>query len=88
MGRQVIFVVARNPNTPGGGYETYVRAHARAAVCAGFEPHIFCRGSPPGVEETDIGVVHQVALPFWRRFLQTRAKRLYYSQFATLIEAC
>lgn len=87
MTRQVIFVVARNPNTPGGGYETYVRAHARAAVWAGFEPHIFCRASPPGVEETDFGIVHQVALPLWRRFLQTRAKRLYYSQFATPIEA-
>ena len=46
MARQVIFVAARNPNTPGGGYDTYVRAHARAAVRAGFEPHIFCRGSP------------------------------------------
>jgi glycosyltransferase involved in cell wall biosynthesis len=51
---------------------------------AGFEPHIFCRGSPPGVEETDFGIVHQVALPFLRRFLQTRAKRLYYSQLASL----
>ena len=55
MARQVIFVAARNPNTPGGGYDTYVRAHARAAVRAGFEPHIFCRGSPPGVQETDFG---------------------------------
>src|SRR5215472_16698123 len=87
MTRQVIFVVTRNPNTPGGGLDTYVRAHARAAVRAGFEPHIFCRGSPPGVEETDFGIVHQVALPFCRRFLQTRAKRLYYSQFATFPEA-
>ena len=74
----------RNPNAPGGGYDTYVRAHARAAVRAGFEPHIFCRGSPPGVEETELGIVHQIALPFWRRFLQTRAKRLYNSQFASL----
>ena len=77
MARQVIFVAARNPNTPGGGYDTYVRAHARAAVMAGFEPHIFCRGSPPGVEATDFEMVHQVTLPFWRRFLQTRAKGLY-----------
>jgi len=84
MTRQVIFVVARHPNTPGGGADTYIRAHARAAARAGFEPHIFCRGSPPGVEETDFGIVHQVALPFWRSFLQTRAKRLYYSQFASL----
>src|SRR5262249_28967847 len=84
MAKEVIFVVARNPNTPGGGLDTYVRAHARAAVRAGFEPHIFCRGSPPGVEKTDLGIVHQVALPFWRGFLQTRAKRLYYSQFASL----
>ena len=84
MARQVIFVAARNPNTPGGGYDTYVRAHARAAVRAGFEPHIFCRGSPPGVQETDFGIVHQVALPSWRRFLQTRTKRLYYSQIASI----
>jgi hypothetical protein len=83
MARPVIFVASRNPNTPGGGADTYIRAHARAAARAGFEPHIFCRGSPPGVEETDFGIVHQVVLPFWRRFLQTRAKRLYYSQFAS-----
>jgi len=38
------------------------------------------------VEKTDFGIVHQVALPFWRRFLQTRAKRLYYSQFATFAQ--
>jgi glycosyltransferase involved in cell wall biosynthesis len=87
MARQVIFVAMRNPNVPGGGYDTYVRAHARAAVRAGFEPHIFCRGSPPGAEETELGIVHQIALPFWRRFLQTRAKRLYYSQFASLVES-
>ena len=86
MARQVIFVAARNPNTPGGGHDTYVRAHARAAVRAGFEPHIFCRGSRAGVEETDFGIVHQVALPFCRRFLQTRAKRLYYSQIASLTQ--
>jgi len=86
MARQVIFVASRNPNTLGGGSDTYLRAHARAALRAGFEPHIFCRGSPPGVEATDFGIVHQVALPFWRRFLQTRAKRLYYSQFATFAQ--
>jgi hypothetical protein len=47
-------------------------------------PIFFVEVSPPGVEETDFGIVHQVALPFWRSFLQTRAKRLYYSQFASL----
>ena len=57
MARQVIFVAARNPNTPGGGYDTYALSFARAAVRAGFEPHIFCRGSPPGVQETDFGIV-------------------------------
>ena len=77
MARQVIFVARQN--APGGGYITYLRTHARAAVRAGFEPHIFYLGSPPGVEETDFGIVHQVALPLWRRFLQTRAKRLYYN---------
>src|SRR5262249_52920927 len=84
MAKQVIFVARHDPNTPGGGYDTYVRAHARAAVRAGFEPHIFCRGSPPGVEETDFGIVHQVAPPFWRRFVLTRSKRLYYSQLVSL----
>src|SRR5262245_47406876 len=85
MARQVIFVARHDPNTPGGGYDTYVRTHARAAVRAGFEPHIFCRGSPPGVEATDLGIVHKVALPFWRGFLQTRAKR--YLQLASHLTA-
>ena len=71
MTRQVIFVARHDPNRLGGGYDSYVRAHARAAVRAGFEPHIFCRGSPPVVEETDFGIVHQVALPFWRRFVSS-----------------
>ncbi len=43
----------------GGGHPTYVRAHGRAALRAGFEPHIFCVSPRGGTVETDFGVIHR-----------------------------
>src|SRR5882724_12200751 len=43
----------------GGGHSAYVRAYARAAIRAGYEPHIFCVSTSTGVSECDYGVVHR-----------------------------
>ncbi len=44
-----------------GGHETYVRAHAEAAVGLGYEPHVFCVGRRAAVTPAPFGVVHHVA---------------------------
>ncbi len=43
-----------------GGHSSYVRAHARAARRAGFNPRIFCLSSEEGTVETDYGRVHRI----------------------------
>lgn len=40
-----------------------MRAHALAAIRAGFEPHLFCVAPSPSVVETPFGIVHRVASP-------------------------
>lgn len=40
-----------------------MRAHARAAVRIGFEPHLFCAGFEGGTVATDYGTVHRVLSP-------------------------
>ena len=61
----IVLVAGRNPlEEIGGGHSRYVRAHARAAIRAGFEPHIFCASRRGGVVETDFGVVHRTPSPF------------------------
>lgn len=47
------------------GHSSYVRAHARAAVRAGFAPHIFSAGPRAGIVETDYGTVHRVFAPLF-----------------------
>ncbi len=56
----VVFIAARDPRQGMGGHSSYVRVHARAALRAGFEPHIFCASSETGVAETEFGIVHLV----------------------------
>ncbi|MEP7273511.1 MAG: glycosyltransferase family 4 protein, partial [Acidobacteriota bacterium] len=51
-------------------HSSYVRAHARAAIRIGFEPHIFCASSRSGVVDTDFGVVHRIQSPY-RYFLRS-----------------
>jgi glycosyltransferase involved in cell wall biosynthesis len=64
MGRLVIFVFGRDPLLSDGGADTYVRATGRAALRAGYEPHIFCVGPSARVEATGFGVVHCAKTPF------------------------
>src|SRR5215510_4178839 len=61
MAREIVFVVGKNPlEEVGGGHSNYVRAHARAAIRAGFLPHLFCIGRTEGTVETEYGVIHQL----------------------------
>jgi glycosyltransferase involved in cell wall biosynthesis len=71
MATPVIFVAGQDPLLGLSGHPSYVRAHARAAVSAGFEPHIFCISHPPGIVKTDFGLVHRVRLPSLRRLTRT-----------------
>lgn len=60
----VVFTAAKDLRHSQGGHTNYVRAHARAALRAGFEPHIFCPSFAAGVVATDFGVVHLVRTDF------------------------
>ena len=64
MGREVVLVAGRDPRTEvSGGHSAYVRSYARAALAAGYSPHLFCAAPDSRVEETELGVVHRVASP-------------------------
>jgi glycosyltransferase involved in cell wall biosynthesis len=72
MAKEIVFITGREPSRGKGGGSSYVRAHAMAALRAGFEPHIFCVEEREGVAERDFGVVHCVRSPFLpRRALKT-----------------
>lgn len=60
----LVLISGTDPLVAVSGHETYVRAHARAARQAGFEPHLFCVGGGAGVVETDLGPLHRVWSPF------------------------
>jgi glycosyltransferase involved in cell wall biosynthesis len=61
---EVLLVAGRDPRDEfGGGHSSYVRAHACAAIRAGYTPHLFCVGSETSVGETDYGVIHREASP-------------------------
>jgi glycosyltransferase involved in cell wall biosynthesis len=74
LGRDdVVFVAGRDPREEvSGGHSAYVRSYARAALRAGFVPHLFCAARDSRVEVTDFGVVHRVASPV-RPFRQLAA---------------
>lgn len=58
--RRVVYVAGRDPELEtGGGHASYVRAHALAALQAGYEPHIFCVGRSTSTFETGYGVIHR-----------------------------
>jgi glycosyltransferase involved in cell wall biosynthesis len=66
MTAEVLYVAGKDPlNEPGGGHSAYVRAHAHAAVRAGFHPHIFCVSDSNLESETTFGTIHSVYSP-WR----------------------
>lgn len=60
----MIYVAGKDPEEELGGHSSYVRAHARAAARAGFEPHVFCVGHTTRVRETEFGVLHRLRSPF------------------------
>src|SRR5262245_19083469 len=64
MVKEMIMVVGKSPlEETGGGHSSYVRAHARAAIRAGFRPHLFGIGESEESAETDYGIVHQLRSP-------------------------
>jgi glycosyltransferase involved in cell wall biosynthesis len=64
MGRTVIFIAGRDPMLFPGGLETFVRAHGRAAMQAGYEPRHFCVGTGARIEATPFGVLHVAKTPY------------------------
>jgi len=56
-------ITGANPLRGGGGLETLVRAHARAAQASDRRVHVFCVAHRDRVTATPIGVVHEVAVP-------------------------
>ncbi|HEV7919448.1 MAG TPA: glycosyltransferase family 4 protein [Thermoanaerobaculia bacterium] len=69
----VVFLAGRDPfDEVSGGHSSYVRGYARAAMLAGFTPHIFCVGRSSETRETEIGVLHRVTSPY-RPFRQMLA---------------
>jgi glycosyltransferase involved in cell wall biosynthesis len=61
--REVVVVSGKDILEEVGGHGTYVRAMCRAALGAGFSPHVFCAGREAGVLDTPFGRVHRVASP-------------------------
>jgi glycosyltransferase involved in cell wall biosynthesis len=59
--RAVVYIAGKDPRVElGGGHSAYVRAHARAALTAGYEPHLFGVGRHTATQQTDYGVVHSL----------------------------
>lgn len=64
MGQIVNFIVGRDPTLIAGGVDSYARASGRAALLAGYEPHLFCVGTSARTETTPFGTIHCVRSPF------------------------
>lgn len=57
----IVYLTHRDPLVEAaGGAPFYLRAHARAALVLGFEPHIFAISAHDSVTATDFGFVHHV----------------------------
>ncbi len=61
MAKPVLLVAGKDPFVSIGGHGAYVRAHARAALAAGFEPHVFSVMRRPERLEMDFGTLHRQA---------------------------
>ena len=65
MGQSLVLVAGKDPlQEIAGGHSSYVRAHARAALSIGLEPHLFCVSTSGGDVFTDYGVVHRLKSPY------------------------
>jgi hypothetical protein len=67
MGQIVIIIAGRDPTLQPGGSESYARAIGRAALLAGYEPHLFCVGTNTRTETTPFAFQLQLL-----RFTQRR----------------
>jgi glycosyltransferase involved in cell wall biosynthesis len=72
-GTDILMIAGRDPRDEmSGGHSSYVRSYARAAIMAGFVPHIFCVGRGSSTSETELGIIHCVPSPY-RPFRQMLA---------------
>ena len=62
-GGELVLIAGRDPLRTSGGSESYVTAHARAAILAGYRPHLISVARRASTVETDFGVLHRVASP-------------------------
>jgi glycosyltransferase involved in cell wall biosynthesis len=64
-GTDVVLLAGRDPlDEVSGGHASYVRSHARAALLAGFTPHLFCVAPDSSTTETELGILHRVRSPY------------------------
>lgn len=78
MAEPLVLVAGSDPLADHGGHESYVRAHARASMAAGFRPHLFCVSREAGCVETVFGVVHRIRPP-WRPAPAGRGHRKWFA---------
>ncbi len=71
MGEAILLAAGGDPIENIGGHVGYVRAHARALIRIGFEPHLFCVSRHADTVETQFGIVHRIRSPWQLR--QARA---------------
>jgi glycosyltransferase involved in cell wall biosynthesis len=63
MSGTLVLVAGKDPLGDDAGHSSYVRAHARAAVRAGYRPIYLCVGRSAAVIERDFGTVVRVGSP-------------------------
>ncbi len=61
----VVLVAGKDPLISIGGHGSYVRAHGRAAIRAGFEPHVFSVARHTELLATGFGTLHRTGSPLW-----------------------
>jgi len=65
MRQPVIMISGKDPVREAGvGHTTYIRAHALAAIRAGYEPHLLVVSPEAGVSESDFGYLHRIRSPW------------------------
>src|SRR5438270_5524492 len=62
-GSRLVLVAGRDPIRTASGFGSYVVAHARSAILAGYEPHIFSAARRTETVLTDAGWLHRVRSP-------------------------
>ena len=65
MAEPVLLVAGKDPFVSIGGHGAYVRAYGRAAVAAGFEPHVFSVTRRTATLQTGFGTLHREACRLW-----------------------